>query len=150
VCDWWHNVQCEEVTEHYPLNANIYDYNWESKRTQPSQGAREIRRSGTAEEVEPLTPSRNTATTIEPIEDEEESKESSVELTEKTTNTEIPQVFIDEENISNDDNNNNDNNNSNIERMTKSARIRAPVRRYKAARFSPHSPRYRRVGYLKA
>ncbi len=149
MCDWWHNVQCEEVTEHYPLNANIYDYNWESKRTQSAQGAREVRRSGAVEEVEPLTPSRNMATTNEPIENEEESKESSVELTEKPTNTEIPQVFIDEEDISNDENDNNDNNRD-IERMTKSARIRAPVRRYKAARFSPHSTRYRRVGYLKA
>lgn len=32
VCDWWHNVQCDSVTEHYALNEQIYDYNWESKR----------------------------------------------------------------------------------------------------------------------
>ncbi|KAI2798441.1 hypothetical protein BLOT_012722 [Blomia tropicalis] len=32
ICDWWHNVQCDEVPAHYELNANIYDYQWESKR----------------------------------------------------------------------------------------------------------------------
>jgi hypothetical protein len=151
VCDWWHNVQCEEVSGHYQLNANIYDSNWESKRTESSPGTREVRRSGAAEEVEPLTPSRNMATTVEPIENEEESKESSVELTEKPTNTEIPQVLIDEEDMIDDDNDNNDNDfNRDMERMAKSARIREPVRQYKAARFSPHSSRFRRVGYLKA
>lgn len=29
VCDWWHNVQCEDVASFYSLNEHIYD----SKRT---------------------------------------------------------------------------------------------------------------------
>lgn len=32
VCDWWHNVQCDEVASFYALNEHIHDQ-WESKRT---------------------------------------------------------------------------------------------------------------------
>src|SRR5699024_5648858 len=39
VCDWWHNVQCDEVPQHYALNQQIYDHSWESKRITNKKGA---------------------------------------------------------------------------------------------------------------
>lgn len=67
VCDWWHNVQCDESTNSFGLNANIYDYNYKTKTQPQSQsqsqtGQRGIRRTGTQEDINQLMPTAKTTT----------------------------------------------------------------------------------------
>lgn len=39
ICDWWHNVDCNEASEYYEINGQIYEEDFESYRLAEGQGS---------------------------------------------------------------------------------------------------------------
>ena len=93
ICDWWHNVQCDQVTTHYELNANIYDYNWESKRTNKnpkrsttsqSDAGELLKRDGNLKSSNDTEFPFSITTTISPILDSTDNVDDAITTTENT------------------------------------------------------------------
>ncbi|CAG2102959.1 unnamed protein product [Medioppia subpectinata] len=141
VCDWWHNVQCGDSVTHYPLNENIYDHNWESKRVTKTETEGSVRRSGSLmETAEPLTDEMAVTTT--PIESELSDTNGSVE------NKDVSDA------VNEGSNDFGANEEDTDEETGRASRVRSPVRIYRTSRFMTpldrQKRRRRKRGYLKA
>ncbi|XP_075587206.1 uncharacterized protein LOC124498834 [Dermatophagoides farinae] len=100
ICDWWHNVQCDEQAEHYELNAQIYNddqHNWDSIRLKTvtgkvieskpkSQPLRvSIRRMALLDNIDNSTDDQSTTTTALDLIDNQTTTTTTTELPTTTT-----------------------------------------------------------------
>nr|XP_027195349.1 putative uncharacterized protein DDB_G0287457 [Dermatophagoides pteronyssinus] len=87
-CDWWHNVQCDQVAKHYELNAQIYNENhqlgnnWESIRSINDVNDNSIRSKS-----QPLRVSIRRMALLDNIDNSTDDHQSLWKITTRTTST---------------------------------------------------------------